>query len=85
VQDEVFSGQVERTVVVRRQIVQMTGLYGSPTHAADLGITSAPPSHGQFYHCYYASPWGRGTLTDTAIPPSLSVHLSVPNLGAQLA
>ena len=50
--DEVFSGQVERTVVVRRQIVQMTGLYGSPTHAADLGVTSVPPSHGQFYHSY---------------------------------
>ena len=54
-QDEVFSGQVERTAVVRRQIVQMTGLYGSPTHAADLGVTIAPPAHGQFYHSYYAS------------------------------
>ena len=34
--DEVFSE--EATAVVRRQIVQMTGRYGSPTHAAALGL-----------------------------------------------
>ena len=37
--DEVFSE--EATAVVRRQIVQMTGRYGSPTHAGALGLRAA--------------------------------------------